>query len=335
MHDQADVRSFQALEALRIALVKFADTAASAVESTEGVGNETLHWLENQAGHWKAETRKAREWSERAKDAYRQKIYFSDATGAKQSAIEEMIDMRKAAARVEVCDDKSRATARNKPLMRREIDQYRGSTGRLKGMLDREIPVTLAKLAQAIQNLEAYAAAKSEPMTSRIDGPPPSMANHATPTDSDGALPDAATLRKRTPKPQVRRKAARSSAVPPLPDVPPDAREAAARLLEDDPPGRYDALTLALTGDEPALYLERLTPADDADTGWHVGPATAEPGTAPVVTLTHGKLAAKAPHLAELLRLPVGSCVVSSGGAVCRIVDPLGRVIWEDADGDR
>lgn len=337
MDQRADVRSFQALEALRIALVKFVDTAHRAVESAEGTGASTLQWLEGQHTHWKAEHRKAQDQLERAKEAYRMKVYFKDATGARQSGTEELILMRKAQARLDRCEEGRRAIAQHRPRVRREVDQFRGGVNRLASLLDREVPVTLANLREAILRLEQYANAQSDVISEdrRVE-PAMSMARLADETVENVDLPAVETLRHRTPATQLRRKAARLQQVPiVLPDVPPAAREQAERLFEDAAPGRYDLLSISAPADASALYLERVTPTDETDTGWHVGTATPEPTDGPPGAIPFSKVAAVAPHLGELLRLPVGTVILAQRGAVCRIVDSLGRTLWEESHGDQ
>ena len=193
------------------------------------------------------------------------------------------------------------------------------------------MPVASAELLEAVAVLERYASLAPEARAGR-DAPreDASMSRHeaATPTAED--LPDDAKLRARTPTAKARTRAAASTVEPILPDVPAPARHAAHPRQSERPPGRYDLVTLQLPSGPPQVYLERVEPTGPSDTGWHVGPAGEQhaAGT-PVVTLTFGRVGQMHPHLAELMRLGVGTLIVARETSVARIVDGLGSVLWE------
>ncbi len=331
---KAHIKSFQAVEAFRVALVKYADAAMLAMEDAESGARRTLVWLQTeQSSYWKAAARAAQEGLSRAQDAYRQKAYFKDATGARQSAVDELQAVRRWEARIAEVEQRQRATARHVVELKQEIQDYRGSTARLRNLIEGRIPVASADLREAVAVLERYAALAPEARGGGATEADAAMSRPEPTAQQSADLPDDATLRARTPTTRSRARAAASSIVPILPDVPAPARHATTPRQTERPPGRYDLVTLQLPEDVPQVYLERVEPTGPADTGWHVGPAgDTHAGGTPVVTLTFGRIAQMHPHLAELMRLGVGTLVVARGSAVARVIDGLGSVLWEETE---
>ena len=335
MPRRAEVRSFQSVEAFRLALIKYRDAAAAALESAAGEARRTLSWLEGeQTVYWRHAVRDAEQEVTRTQEAYRQKALYKDATGQRQSAVDERVAMEKAKRRLEQCRAAAEATKRHKILLRREVDNFHGRANVMTNLLAADVPAAVAALADAVATLEQYAATRPDvaPAAGRDDAPPPSMAQpaaeDAAPPDPAAAVTDARTLRDRTPGEPARRRAARTGVIPPLPDAPPAAR-AAAESHYGPKPGRYDLVTLAVAGE--SVYLDRCADPADNDSGWHAGDASPAPADADLACVPYARLAAAAPHLAELLALPTGTLIVADRGTVTRITDPLGRVLYEDA----
>lgn len=329
---KADVKSFQAVEAFRVALASYAESAAAALESAEAEGQRWLRWLEHdQRAHWKAVRRQATEELARARDAYRQKALYKDASGARHSAVDEQREIRRCEARLEEAEQREAATKRHALQLKNELQTYRGGVSKLRNLLGGTVPVAVADLREAVASLERYAAARPEiPM--RDDAGPPMSREPAVSVES-GALASDQDLRGRTPSPASRAKAAAGSRVPLLPDVPAAAREASADRLTEPPPARYDLVTLSLPpAAEPPdwhVYLERVEPTTAGDTGWHIGWAGTEEARVVPMTLTFGRIAAAAPFVAELMRLPTGSLIIARGNTVVRLIDGLNRCWWQ------
>ncbi len=82
MSEVARVESVDALKELRVALIKFAETANGALGDSESEVQRMQMWLENdQTSHWQRQIRKLTEVVSRAKEALRMKKVFKDATG--------------------------------------------------------------------------------------------------------------------------------------------------------------------------------------------------------------------------------------------------------------
>src|SRR5580693_9319367 len=90
MGEHARVDNVEVLKHFRAELIKFQETAGSALGDAEGEMHKTLNWLENeQVSHWTTQIRKRTEDLNKAKEALRMKTAFKDATGHTASAVEE------------------------------------------------------------------------------------------------------------------------------------------------------------------------------------------------------------------------------------------------------
>ena len=332
---KANVRSFQAVEAFRLALLNHADSVAAALDEAEAEGERWLRWLEHdQREYWKQQRRAGNEALSRAKDAYRQKALYPDSSGARQSAIDELQEVRKCEANLERIESREANTKRHAVALKNEIQHYRGGAGRLRNLVNGTIPVASAALKEAVAQLERYAAAMPNVSDSPADGNGANMTRVAAePAESSAEAIDPDELRRRTPGVRARATASVGGHPPVLPDVPAAARDVAANRASTERPGRYDLVTLALPAvtapEDWHLYLERVQPAFEDDTGWHVGWAGATDGTPlPVFTVTFGKLEQAAPFLADLMRMPVGTLAVARENTLCRLLDNLGNTLW-------
>ena len=85
---------------------------------------------------------------------------------------------------------------------------------------------------------------------------------------------------------------------------------------------------------QPKLYLERLEPTGDDDSGWYVGPAAddAEPAAdAPPVAyeaMRLGDVIAARPDLADVLSMPTGTLAVLDAGGPTAVFDVMGLDVW-------
>src|SRR5215471_3698773 len=102
MAGSAHVESIEALKYFRVSLIKFAETAASALSNAESDTRDMMNWLENeQHAHWQGQIRKRHDLVERAREELRMKKVFRDSAGRVPSAIEEEKALRLAQIRLE------------------------------------------------------------------------------------------------------------------------------------------------------------------------------------------------------------------------------------------
>lgn len=341
--ERVDARSFEAIEYFRAAVIRFVETANASLTSADIEISRTLNWLETeQMPHWKAMLRTTANDLEKARTAYREKRFYKDASGARHSGIDELKTLRKVEAKRAQVEKRDKATRRNLRQLQRDLALYHAGAHQLRSMVNGTLPVAVEELRGVVEQLERYvhavpeAAARSD--QARAMGREPSTAPPGSPeADSEEqatAALDEAT-RRRTPGPKARSRAARSSFLPLLPEVPRLALQAMSAHLPEAPqatPGRYDLVTTTLSPDDAGgdLYLERCEPTAAGDSGWHLGPDTDATSPGPCVTITVGRIASERPELGRLLSLPAGWLLKAAGGRLVRIVDPLGRTLWRD-----
>lgn len=343
MSERVDARSFDAIEYFRAAVIRFVETANASLTSADIEISRTLNWLETeQMPHWKAMLRSTASDLEKAKAAYREKRFYKDASGARHSGIDELKILRKVEAKRAEVEKRDKATRRNLRQLQRDLALYHAGAHQLRSMINGTLPVAVEELRGAVEQLERYvhatpdAAAQSA--QARAMGRAPSTTpatSHETDSEQHAMAELDEATRRRTPGPEARSRAARSSVLPPLPEVPASAIQALSAHLPEAPdatPGRYELVTTTLRPDDASgdLYLERCEPTAAGDSGWHLGPDTDRTSEGPCVTITVGRIASERPELGRLLSLPAGWLLKAAGGRLVRIVDPLGRILWRE-----
>ena len=341
MHDQVEVRSFESVERFRTAVMKFIETANSAMTSAEAEISRVLNWLEtDQVPYWKSMLRKTAEDVEKAKLAYREKRFYKDASGARHSGIDELKILRKLEARRADVEQRALATRRTLRRLQREVMLYHGGVQQLRAFVNGGLPLEVEELRRVVEQLERYTHVAPEAPAAEITAPSRAEAAQsmhrglATSSETRAAPPGSLQddeVRRRTPGKQARARAGRGKSLPLLPEVPPEALEAVRESLAAQPPGRYELVTVNVSPDDSSgeLYFERREPVGDGDTGWHIGPAGEGARPGPCDTVTVGRVAAQWPDFVRLMSLPAGWFFRSGGGSLERVVDPLGRTPWQ------
>lgn len=333
MSQRVEVRSFEAVESFRSAVVRFIETANAALASAEADIARTLNWLDTeQVPHWKSQLKKSADALEKAKAAYREKRFYKDASGARHSAIDELKVLRKVEAKRAEIEKRAKATRRNLRELQRDITMYHAGAHQLRNMVNGILPVAVEELRRVVMQLEAYVQAAPERVVERgQEMSRGEMALTAPPTDDEAALEKLIeALRRRTPTAKARAAAQRADFIPPLPEVANAAVTDLTERLAGKPPGKYDVLTTTLAEGEAGgdVYLERVEPTSAGDSGWHLGSAGADDEGGACVTMTIGRIAAQQAKLGRLLGLPVGSLLICREGRLEVVVDGLGRILW-------
>ena len=159
MGEGARVESIDALRAFRTAMVKFGETCNIAMADAEGEVHRTMVWLETeQAQRWASELRKRTEIVTRCQEAVRSKTLFKDATGSRQSAVEEQKALTIAMRRKEEAEHKIVAVKKGLRRLQKELESYKGSVQRLSTFVSSLVPAASANLERMALALEAYVA---------------------------------------------------------------------------------------------------------------------------------------------------------------------------------
>jgi hypothetical protein len=157
MSESAQVTAIDAIEQLRVALLSFGDAATDALCAADTEVRRTAEWLDEQLNSWQHEVRLAEDQVFQAKTELtrRKMLSFGDRP---VDTTEQELALRRARARLEHAEEQveiSRHWLRQWP---NEVNDYRGPTGQLKGLLEGQLRRACALLQQKIAILEAYTA---------------------------------------------------------------------------------------------------------------------------------------------------------------------------------
>jgi hypothetical protein len=155
--DSARVTSIEAVERFRAALARFGDQANSALLELDQQINRALHWLDHEApARWREEIRRCYEQVARTRTAW-ENCMLRTVAGDRPSCIEEEKAHRAAKRRLEVALEKPAVVRAWSIKVHREVDEYRGRIGKLRHVLENELPRTIALLERTQAALDAYA----------------------------------------------------------------------------------------------------------------------------------------------------------------------------------
>jgi hypothetical protein len=153
----ANVRSLDALRDVRLALIKFQESASSALGSLRSKIDRTKAWLEQDRPlYWAEQERRAYDGVASARVGY-ETCKLRTVAGRHPECIEEKIALQRAKARLEYCQQKVVAVRRWVIEVGRQSDDYRGRVGPLQRLIEEDIPNVLARVSRMIDALEAYA----------------------------------------------------------------------------------------------------------------------------------------------------------------------------------
>jgi hypothetical protein len=176
MSESAHIESIDALRHFRVALIKFAESAMSALGDAESDMINRLRWLENeQLSFWQLQIRRRHDELERAKEALRMKRLFRDSAGRTPHAVEEEKAVRLAQVRLEEAELKLANVKKYARILQKEIEVYKGLVQRLATTLQSEMPVAAAMLDGFVMTLENYimlAPADQQPQAPRSSPEP-------------------------------------------------------------------------------------------------------------------------------------------------------------------
>lgn len=181
----ARVQDLDVIRHFRAALVKFLESANSALTDADGEITRKIGWLEGEQEHfWTMQVRKWHEEVNRAKDAVRQKRIFKDSLGRQQSTVDEEKHLKKCQKILEEAEQKLANTRRHAKQLQREHLLYRGGVQRLATALSSDMPNAIAMLDRVTVQLEKYVSAA--PTLATSDAGPDQTATFGT--DAAGSM---------------------------------------------------------------------------------------------------------------------------------------------------
>lgn len=179
MSGSARVLDVEALEAIKIAFVRFRMDAGKALDAIEQDLRRALDQLEDQQKYWQRMIRVCQDEVNRAKsELARRKMGYERGTGPGCTEQEEALDLaRRRLQHAETKSDKSRQWNRNLP---QAVLEYQGPARQLAGFLDVEVQQAIAYLEQKIRSLEAYLAMQAPAAPQLAPAPEPAQPTTAT-----------------------------------------------------------------------------------------------------------------------------------------------------------
>jgi hypothetical protein len=164
MSTSANVHSSDAIEAVRTALLVFAERAADAITALELEMQRVVEWVEHdRPRHWKNQHRVASDELTVAKAALHRCLMFPKTLNERPACHEERQAVKKAQARLEYCERKAERVLHWKRVLPHEISEYKGRISRLKRLVEFEVPQAIGVLNNILLRLEEYNAVRVAP----------------------------------------------------------------------------------------------------------------------------------------------------------------------------
>lgn len=186
MSGPANVRSTDAILAVRAAWVKFANQTVVGLEEIEAELRRLLDWMEHERpGHWREQSRKAWDDLAHARADLHQKLMFPLAD-ERPSCIEQRRALKQAEERLAYCEAKARKLQVWVREVSQEITEYKGRTAALMQLTDVETPLALAALDRILTGIAAYTGGTLRPR--RSEGGP-AVAVEKLPDDTGASTP--------------------------------------------------------------------------------------------------------------------------------------------------
>jgi hypothetical protein len=156
MSEAAEVRSIPALHEFREAFATFGENVREALSAAEMEIRRTFNHLEEQLKYWQAMVVKCEREVATAKIELNRKKIERVIGGRKPDITEQEENLRKAKARLQFAEDKVARCRRWLSQLPRAILEYEGPSRHLAGIIDADVPKTLALLDRKLAALEGY-----------------------------------------------------------------------------------------------------------------------------------------------------------------------------------
>lgn len=187
----ANVRSLDAIESVRAALLAFRNDLDQAVTMIDLDIRRMLDWLEHdRPGYWRRQVREAQDGVTQARAALHRCLMYP-INDERPSCYEERAELKKAEARQAYCDEKSERLRHWIREIRHEVFEYEGRIGQMGEIIEYDVPRAVAILDRLLVHLHDYQSIRNPatadgPSVSASDGAPldtESMARELMPDD--------------------------------------------------------------------------------------------------------------------------------------------------------
>jgi hypothetical protein len=337
MPEGARIYSTDALSMFRAALIKFAESGNVALSSADSDIDRVLGWLErDQTSYWAMQVRKRHAIVLQWEDAVRQKRLYKNVDGTSKSAVDEQKALQKAKRDEEEAIQKTVMVKRAIGVLRKESMMFKGRVQRLATSIQSDIPHAVHSLDNMMTHIDSY-------LSLQTAGEGISLGDSAESISRAAASEKVGLerMRDRTPKPADREAATYTLVAPDHPMRSPwkvgvmenwQKQALGGLSIEHQLPDLESRVVLhPSVWEKPQVYLERLDPASEQDSGWYIGPAedNAPSGDPPVyIAVRLADVIASRPDFGDLLSMPNGSLIILNAGGPAAIFDQLGLDIW-------
>lgn len=341
MTQRANVKTLAILQESRVALVEFGEEVRVALSMARSDMQKLIDRLQGElADHWKQQLRRwEKKLAEARTDLYRAQLQTQD---LRQKPVEQMRMVQRAEQHVDQAQQKLAHIERWVRELEREMLLCKGQLQGLDQAVQVDLPRTLARLDQSMNELEAYIKLAppilKDPITSATpDAPPSTLHSPASKRPSDAApkaVPafalaahqrDAAIAQQQTIDPTAANWTLHPS----------DAAQLENLSLPIDPPFPEDLLLIeADTLATDTICLHRLEKTSASDSGWLIVPAgrTAPPPLNQFKVITFSQFVRACKALERLIILPRGMTIKLKQGRIKQIQNANGRSLWQTAD---
>jgi len=182
----AQVRSFEAIQAVRDEVSRFAARASDGVDELAGEIRRVLDWVEHdRPAYWRSRVRVAYDRVAEARANLNRCLMYPINEEA-PSCTEEKAALKRAQAHLAYCEEKQRKVHEWARDLRHELHEYDGRIARLKRWVESDAPRCEALLDRTLASLERYASG-SPPASTPATGEETSEGSDATSDDAGGA----------------------------------------------------------------------------------------------------------------------------------------------------
>jgi hypothetical protein len=324
------------LAVFRVALVKFQETASSALGDAEADVNRTINWLEHdQFSHWSTQIRHRQEAVARAKEALRQKQIFKDSSGRTPSAVEEQKMVTKALNQLAEAEQKLAATKQWAKRLQKEMLLYKGQVQRFVTSVTSDVPAAIGHMGALIHTLQEYAAiglAKDVELD-------PSLAAYFAQGGGASMSRGSAPVVERKPyanlrglAPSLEARAGAAAAAAPAQWSVTALSDETVRLIGElkatwATPADGDKVVMAKGVDTAGqVFLIRAATDAAGDSGWYVGKTEASEAELQAVSVA--QLLGGRPDWKQLLALPPGTLVVLDKNGIAAMLSDKDESLW-------
>ncbi len=160
MSSPAKVHSTEAIEALRVALISFAERVTDALSELSAEMRRMLDWLEHDRPRfWKGQVRISMDQVHEAQQALHRCLMFPIAD-ERPSCYEERTALKRAQARLAYCQEKVERVRKWQNTLRHELFEYEGRVSQLVRVVEIDVPQAIGVLEKILRHLEDYGAGR-------------------------------------------------------------------------------------------------------------------------------------------------------------------------------